>query len=1338
MSHVNWGLISTGFEFQALCGSLLGLEQPAIEQFSALGPDRGVDAFLPSDSAIYQYKFHKEPTNAKVKKDALDELSELPARKAKGDRYWSSSKKWILVTNIEANPQLREMWNTDIIPLFAKEGLVAELITKEQLEGLLIKHPSVTQAYFEKLNRTFITLNESIEKLKARRIQEQDIDNAYIGRDADLNAFRKFVIDAGKSLLVVTGPGGVGKSRFLIECAKVAATENQLSVYWANTETMESSPHWTAGIPTGKNVALFIDEPSSPQTIRVLLEQIQTKGSAFSQWKIVISVRSQNSQMIEALSSKKEEQLREKLELNRLSEGDLTSVAEALLSASPVAKTIGTRMKEISTAVGKASQGFPIWTVVAARLIQDKGSFADLPKDQWDIAKAHVTQAVASIPATVCDSKQANTILNWIALLGEIHTEDQKVIDFLKSEIGETEAHKVIEILNALADRKVLQEIGRLRRIKPDVIRDHLLLSLLVSERTGNAVASAYSKDLCKRTLKESNPIPHLDNIISSLNHVELLQKLNDHPVELLTPIISALREFAIQGTSVQQYSALELTKKFAYSRPRELLEICRSIRLTPTPPSEISDSLWGRRTVEHKTALLELPWAILEAARYALEKDERLMIIEELLHLAEFERKQSKANPIQPNDGKRAYQVLEKIIFNGPGFYVRFDNEAEIVANKVIESWKKGKVVTSEEGYAVRCLLNPLISLERENTRFEKGKIYINRYLINPDHPISQIRTRILENLWGLLAKPTHEHARLVVLDLLQDNHRDTHNGTARAKTRQGADIYEKEALNDLSRIQGFLTETWVTGAELRQARLLWNWHLSYDTREEYKSLAEECEQKYLSRPNSQLFNRVFDYSYQRESDAGDAAKELAQQITKDPSGKLIEQMLSEALEFAGGDRFWHGASLVSSELGKVLLSTPAVSTFTWSNIGSANQTSRMFAAAILSEHLRSLRQENKTTEQNEILQKAKTIVGKEGLYALMLDFYFRARFGLTGGLNPIDQAFYRSHLDELLQQTDRAELIEIATKFLPLGWDPVKTDIEKCLRGLRGDALSRAVSTTIDSIHMQLNFHKDIPVTRENAKWVFDLLIPLPKIDECGSKVEWDLQQISQKSSFKYSISEFALFLEERIRLALASPEEEERFQILPSEIMFKFFQFVDTATKTQDSKTEVEQVIRRLLELNDKPYPVGYYLPEWIASLDPLGETVPDLVLEKLEEAKRTNDIELVRSWARYAGEYHETTPQWRKIALSVSEFASKIADPKEKNGLLWSVSYKEMESWSGTYGEFHPRWQEAVEREEKRVKEETDDNLRQFFDLKLRAAKNDLEREKLRHTEEHSDE
>lgn len=68
----------------------------------------------------------------------------------------------------------------------------------------------------------------------------------------------------------------------------------------------------------------------------------------------------------------------------------------------------------------------------------------------------------------------------------------------------------------------------------------------------------------------------------------------------------------------------------------------------------------------------------------------------------------------------------------------------------------------------------------------------------------------------------------------------------------------------------------------------------------------------------------------------------------------------------------------------------------------------------------------------------------------------------------------------------------------------------------------------------------------------------------------------------------------------------------------------------------------------------------------------------------------------------------------------------------------MAYKKMESWSGVYGEFHPRWQEAVNREEKRFEEEVDDDLKRFFELKLEVAKDNLEREKLRHVEEHSDE
>lgn len=299
------------------------------------------------------------------------------------------------------------------------------------------------------------------------------------------------------------------------------------------------------------------------------------------------------------------------------------------------------------------------------------------------------------------------------------------------------------------------------------------------------------------------------------------------------------------------------------------------------------------------------------------------------------------------------------------------------------------------------------------------------------------------MEKLWSLLTETTHEQARLVILDLLQDNH----HSVARVKSQQGANIYEKESLNDLDRIQEFLTKSWVTGAELRQAKQLWDWHLNYDRRGNYKKLAKQCEKKFLSRPNSDLFSWIFGWSHQPEDNIKDAVRKLVQQVTKDPGGKLIEKMISQALDFAGKDKFFHNASLISRELGKVILSSPAVSAFTWENIGSANQNIRAFAAAILSEYLRSLRETDNMTEQAQVLQKAKTLVGKNELYSLMLDLYSRARLWATEKLNSTDQTFFRSNLSEILPPQNRSLLIEVAARFLPLGFDHVKTDINTCL---------------------------------------------------------------------------------------------------------------------------------------------------------------------------------------------------------------------------------------------------------------------------------------------------
>lgn len=1339
MNAFNWGFINSGFEFQALCGALLGFEYPTIEQFSAPGPDLGVDGFLDADATVYQFKYHREPTAAKTKSDALTELERIIARKAKGtgNRYWSKAKRWTLVANVEANPQLREVWEKEVIPQFAAQGLVAELVTKENLEGLLIKHPSVAQAYFQKENRAFLTLNEAVEFAKSRRIHVGDLENLAVGWKTERDAFLAFLSDQTKKLLVLTGPGGIGKTRFLLEAGRIAAAEKQFSVYWANIATLESSTNWTLGIPFGRETILLLDEPTNPQTARILLEQIQTPGSPLSKWKIVVAIRSQNAQMVEALTTKRIENLRSILELKKLSNGEISSIALELISITKLKNLLGDRAAEISNAIAKIAEGFPIWTVVAVQLMEEKGSWADLPKDQWELAKEYVRQAISSVPEGEHAPRVLTSILNWVALFGDIRIEDQKTLEFLVIESGAKDIAEVSQVLDALRERKIIQEAGRIRRIKPDVVRDHILHSILLSEHDSKLEPTAFAVQLLKRITDETEQetIPRLEAIIGSLNHIELIQRLTGRPVNLLTPLVAEVSRLAATGSAIQQYAALQLAKNFASSRPFDLVSLCRSIRLASPIPSDVSDSFWGKRVVEHRDSLLELPWAIVGAARYALGADERLTILEELVDLCEYESRGTGGQlPIQPNDGKRAYQVLEKIIFAGPGFFVPFEGEAEILANRILDELEQGGAISPSRARGIQMLFEPLISIEREHVSFEDGKMLIKRFLINPDHPVAGVRTRLLNRIWGLLKQTVHGSSRQMALEILHKNHRALDYSARHYKMYTDDNTLTIEALGDLKRIRDFVGEKWPSTAELRLARRLWDWHFEYDERTEFKNWAGDCEREYLSRPKSSVFSRIFNGDYlTEEADAVSAAKELTASLLKGEDGSEITSTVLAAIEFAGGDRFWARAMRLASELAMQYPASPAVTDFVHKNIASSVINLRQFSAAILCHYLQVLRAESRIEEQQDLLERGRQIVGVEKNFEYLLDLYFRPSPGLLGHLNNTDLEFFESFWKLPLDNAPQIEMVQISIRFIHLGWDRMVTNIERCFGGLSLEQLPRAVSSAIDCIQLHLNLQRDqVQITRERVKWLFQLLLRLPRMDETGSKVEWDLQQLTKKTGFKFSVSEFVELL--KARIAVFESGNYERYDILPS-VSFDFSQFVDTLPNDSAAFPDFDSLMEGLFSLHAHPYPVNYYLPEWIVRLDPSGFRIPDIVVQKLENLGDKRDYETIRLWARYGSQYFEGTPAWRKIALRVADLSSVVPDPKERRLTLSCLANQRIEGWSGRYGEFHPRWQEAVDRAEKLLVNESDRHLREFFQMKLDAAKESLNREKMRHAEEH---
>src|SRR5262249_6210428 len=151
-------------------------------------------------------------------------------------------------------------WAEEVRPEFEKQGLKAELYALEQLEGLLIKYPNVLQAFFDGKNRVFSSLPEALEVARKQGLQEGEVDTALVGRSQQAAAIRAFLEDDTQKLLLLHGPGGIGKSRLLFESGRAALEVGWGDVYWANVNTFEASTTWTSALPLTPRSLMLFDE----------------------------------------------------------------------------------------------------------------------------------------------------------------------------------------------------------------------------------------------------------------------------------------------------------------------------------------------------------------------------------------------------------------------------------------------------------------------------------------------------------------------------------------------------------------------------------------------------------------------------------------------------------------------------------------------------------------------------------------------------------------------------------------------------------------------------------------------------------------------------------------------------------------------------------------------------------------------------------------------------------------------------------------------------------------------------------------------------------------------
>ncbi len=1333
MPNRNWGQICTGATFESLATTLVFFEDAGASLFGRRGKDGGQDARSGDRTRVFQAKHHQDGAASKAIADAKKEARKIAKYRTVGhsrEPQWRGVTHWRLVTNAAFNPTDKHKWDSEVVPLFQSQGLAADYWEQANLDALLDKHPEVDRAYFQNQTRAFLSLPEVSESLPLREpfLQRDDL-GGFVGRQTELGQFQTFLASS-HLFLVVHGPGGVGKTRVALEAGERIAADGTWNVLWANVASMEASGNWFDAIVPERPTLLIVDEPDDERVLRVLAEQLGTKQGRASQWKIAITVRSPKDPVLKFLFGPRMKSRVDQLHIEPLPHADAERMCAELLNDGPLASADSAWRASTATELSKRFSSHPIWLTLAVHVLETTGDLAAVPETAEDLAEQYIGEVVgqqASYPP-----ENLHSILRWVALVGTLNREDDTSIELVAGQSNTGTATATRKAIADLVSRRALFERGarnRLVEVKPDVLRDHVLLKWLsVDLGFGDAPIqpSDAAKELAELLLQAwlSGDLTAVGRaILKSLARTELVLGFSGHTVPLLGAFMAELRAAIDPTAASTRMSIARSFVEIAVYRPDDTVALSHALRSSPCP-TETVDGIFGPREVGQDDVVLELAWPVFHAAFGSRNAEQRRRVLLELCELAEAESAAASRRPrVLPNDGKRAKDLIGRTLEGGPQFWSDFGDAASEVANALLDEGAN-LAPSGSRAEVLRALIGPSLSIERRQIWSEGYAFHIQTSTLLPGHPAWTSRLALKNRVQGLVAdEETPRGTRMALWPLLVEAHWSINQRSASEPDEVQAMLRE-EMLADLSWALSVLAPRASDLDEVASARDLWDWHARFEKDPALRAAAEELEALYSVNEVAAEFEWLLCRDDWKEK--GPRAVEKARELADAGEG-AVDAFLQRARDFFQSAEETYQVFHVAWELGLVADSSEAVREFVSSALSEPAVSPRTDFAAIAGSGWAASKRRERPEHAHELVAE---LVGACGGNAQRVNL-LACLYGQlpprkdVGTFSAEEFELIRSNSQLFLDAGKPASFIACVGWGIDSMWPTLKNTIEDVLNQVPADQMALVLNVLADAVYWALRDGVSETTPPKVGEWLLEQMLRIHDIDNLGGNLEWRVQEVLKQVG-KAPLNWLPKAVSRR--RDLEAQIGHGAFRALSHRI--RLSSFVTPIEAEGDVEQADTDAIHALLDFVSDSGSVGYYLHELLHDVDPHGRVVPAEVAHRIQHA---TSEDLAWRLARIGGGYPVGTVPWRTVARSALAQAAN-AEPTRRRSLYSALSEHGGRSWSGTPGEVPEVFFGAVESARRQLDAESDPVFVRFWKWRLENAEAELRDQEERTKEE----
>jgi hypothetical protein len=592
LNDPNW----TWDRFEAFCLDLISkfAEIKDCHRYGKQGDfQRGIDIFADlnnSERWVFQCKRYKKYTEGQAQKAI--QTTTYPAN------------RYILLLSCEATSKVRDevdkhpnwdVWDVQDISLKVRE------LPPDVARRLVETHfsPEWRRAF---LGLAGLTAFVSAADFFRRFLNPNNLFNhlwSLVGRKNFIEGLHEFVQSEQQKVVILTGRGGIGKTKLLHAFAKEFDNRHQKLVLRFLMEGVPISSEILDELPT-KSCVVVVDDAHRYDDLSVLLAFAQQHPQKI---KLIFSSRPQGVDYLRSLLTQAGFDSREVRTFDSLKELSRDEVKELARQA------LGNTYALYADRLAAITKDCPLVTVVGGQLLAQNQVDPQLLERDEDFRNSVLTKfqdvLIGQVSARI-DPQLCRELLKLIAATAPIQP-DTEQFKQLAAEFLDTRQLVLDDAIEILEESGVLLRRGDTVRITPDVLADHILHeACLKLGRTRGYAQQLFEKFFPVYPAQILRNLAELDWRISYISGEE---------TGLLADIWRSIREEFEKASYSGRYTLLDLLEKVAYYQPEPTLELVEvAMRPATTPESESLSSFYT-----HAEVLRKLP-RLLQQISYTMD----------------------------------------------------------------------------------------------------------------------------------------------------------------------------------------------------------------------------------------------------------------------------------------------------------------------------------------------------------------------------------------------------------------------------------------------------------------------------------------------------------------------------------------------------------------------------------------------------------------------------------------------------------------------------------------------------------------------------------------------